>query len=141
MPTHDQSGAAAAAQVLGLLVAANGRIDADELQTLERLDAFGRLGVSRGRFIELAQRCIDEVGSSLPEKSWLRASDLIYLNRLLDAVQDEAMRLLVCRLCAAAITADGRVSADERLLYDHALARWRIDSQQVSEAIRHDPLH
>jgi hypothetical protein len=42
---------------------------------------------------------------------------------------------------AAAITADGRVSREERMLYNHALARWRINSHQVSEAIRRDPMH
>lgn len=141
MPTIDRSRGDAAARVLALLVAANGQIEADELATLDRLDAFARLGVSRGRFVELAQRCIDEVGSGLHEHSWLRSSDLVYVDRLLDAVEDETTRLLVCRLCAAAVTADGRVSRDERMIYNHALARWHINPEQVSEAIRRDPLH
>ncbi len=141
MQVIDRSTQDAPARVLALLVAANGDIQADELSMLERLDAFGRLGVSRGRFIELAQRCLDELGSNLREQSWLRVTDLIYVNGLLDAVDDEALRMLVCRLCAAAITADGRVSREERMLYNHALARWRINSQQVSEAIRRDPMH
>jgi len=141
MPTHDRTSGEAAAQVLALLVAANGHVDDDELAALERLDAFTRVGVSRGRFVELAQRSIDEVGSGLHENSWLRSSDLAYVDRLLDAVPDEPTRLLVCRLCAAVITADGRVSRDERMVYNHALARWHINPQQVSEAIRRDPLH
>ena len=141
MQVIDRSSRDAPARVLALLVAANGHIHADELAMLQRLDAFGRLGVSKGRFIELAQRCLDELGSSLHEQSWLRVTDLVYVNGLLDAVDDEALRMLVCRLCAAAITADGRVSREERMLYNHALARWRINSQQVSEAIRQDPMH
>lgn len=141
MQVIDRSSRDAPARVLALLVAANGHIHADELAVLQRLDAFGRLGVSKGRFIELAQHCLDELGSSLREQSWLRVTDLVYVNSLLDAVDDEALRMLVCRLCAAAITADGRVSRDERMLYNHALARWRINSQQVSEAIRQDPMH
>ena len=40
-----------------------------------------------------------------------------------------------------AMTADGQVSRDERLVYDHALARWRIDREDVSAAIRRDPMH
>jgi len=141
MQVIDRSSRDAPARVLALLVAANGHIHADELAMLQRLDAFGRLGVSKGRFIELAQRCLDELGSGLREQSWLRVTDLVYVNSLLDAVDDESLRMLVCRLCAAAITADGRVSREERMLYNHALARWRINSQQVSEAIRRDPLH
>jgi len=131
----------APARVLALLVAANGRIHVDELTLLERLDAFGRLGVSREGFIQMAQRCLDELGRGLHEHAWLRVSELCYVNGLLDAVEDEDLRMLVCRLCAAAITADGRVSRQERMLYNHALARWRINSHQVSEAIRRDPLH
>jgi hypothetical protein len=141
MQVTDHSSRDAPARVLALLVAANGHIHADELAILQRLDAFGRLGVSKGRFIELAQRCLDELGSGLREQSWLCVTDLVYVNGLLDAVDDEALRMLVCRLCAAAITADGRVSREERMLYNHALARWRINSQQVSEAIRLDPMH
>ena len=141
MQVIDRSSRDAPARVLALLVAANGHIHADELAMLQRLDAFGRLGVSKGRFIELAQRCLDQLGSGLREQSWLRVTDLVYVNSLLDAVDDEALRMLVCRLCAAAITADGRVSREERMLYNHALARWRINSQQVSEAIRQDPMH
>jgi hypothetical protein len=141
MQVTDHSSRDAPARVLALLVAANGHIHADELAILQRLDAFGRLGVSKGRFIELAQRCLDELGGGLREQSWLCVTDLVYVNGLLDAVDDEALRMLVCRLCAAAITADGRVSREERMLYNHALARWRINSQQVSEAIRLDPMH
>ena len=141
MQVIDRSSRDAPARVLALLVAANGHIHADELAMLQRLDAFGRLGVSKGRFIELAQRCLEQLGSGLREQSWLRVTDLVYVNGLLDAVDDEALRMLVCRLCAAAITADGRVSREERMLYNHALARWRINSQQVSEAIRQDPMH
>ncbi len=141
MQVIDRSSRDAPARVLALLVAANGRIHADELTLLQRLDAFGRLGVSRERFIELAQRCLDDLGSGLHEHAWLSISDLFYVNGLLDAVDDEDLRMLVCRLSAAAITADGRVSREERMLYNHALARWRINSQQVSEAIRRDPMH
>jgi len=141
MQVTDHSSRDAPARVLALLVAANGHIHADELAIIQRLDAFGRLGVSKGRFIELAQRCLDELGGGLREQSWLCVTDLVYVNGLLDAVDDEALRMLVCRLCAAAITADGRVSREERMLYNHALARWRINSQQVSEAIRLDPMH
>ena len=55
MQDIDRSTKEAPARVLALLVAANGHIHTDELTTLERLDGFGRLGVSRARFIDLAR--------------------------------------------------------------------------------------
>lgn len=131
----------ASARVLALMVVANGAIDPKELATLEELDAFRRIGVPRERFEALADDCLKTFGQHLGECSWLRAPDQVYVDRLLDAIDDPAQRLLLCRLAAAAITADGHVSSDERLVYEHALTRWRIDQTMVAQAIRQDALH
>ena len=133
-PEHSE----AAANVLALMVAANGCIDAGELRMLDELDAYRRVGVSRARFLELARLCVDDVGTSLSEHAWLPVSGLQYLHDRLDAVTDPALRLLVCRLAAAAITADGHVTEDERLVYEHSLARWHISQAMVSQAILAD---
>lgn len=131
----------APAGVLAMVVAANGRIDKRELQVLDELDAFRRIGVNRDRFVELAQVCLKDIGSSLCEKSWLRATDVLYLDRLLDDVLDPDQRLLICRLAAAVITADGRVTPDEQMVYHHALARWHVSQSMVSQAILNDRAH
>lgn len=141
MPRHPASRADASARALALMVAANGCIDEPELLTLERLDAFQRLALSRERFVALAQDCLAQLGSSLCERSWLSTNDELQVDRILDDVGDDEQRLLVCRLAAAAITADGHVSHDERLVYERALARWRISQAMVSSAIRADPDH
>jgi len=96
-----------AAGVLALMVAANGRVDAREMRALEELDAFSRIGIRRERFVELAQGCLDDIGSSLCECSWLRAPALDYIDAMLDRVDEPRERLLLCRLAAAVITARG----------------------------------
>jgi len=131
----------ALARSLAMMVAANGRIDAKELDVLDTLGAFGRVGVSRERFIDIACDCVAEVGAYLCDRSWLSVDHVRYLNTLLDAVTDTQDRLLLCRLAAAVITADGQVTSDERLVYDHALARWRIRQSDVSRAILADPVN
>jgi len=128
----------ALAHALAMIVAANGRIDAQELRVLGQLDAFSRLGVSRERFVDIARSCVADVGVHLCERSWLRAEHMTYIDNLLDAVSGTEGRMLVCRLAAAVITADGRVTHDERLVYDHALARWRVNPSDVTQAILHD---
>ena len=128
----------AAASVLALMVAANGGIDAREMQALDDLRAFERLGVRRERFLELARDCLADVGSTLCECSWLQLRTLAYVDALLGRVDDAQQRILVCRLAAAAITADGCVSVDERLVYDHMLGRWRISRDMVTRAILQD---
>ena len=47
--------------------------------------------------------------------------------------------MLVCRLAAAVITADGCISVDERMVYSHVLGHWRICQSMVTQAILHDP--
>lgn len=139
MTTHESRPLSiAAVRVLALLVAANGRADPRELQALDEIDAFARLGLPRAHFLALVGECVREIGAGLAECSWLRARDQAYIDQLLDAVTDAQERLLVCRFAAAVLTADGQVSGDERLVFDHLLARWRINRSMVTEAILHD---
>lgn len=135
---HSRPPRTAAAHALALMVAANGRADPRELQALEELDAFRRLGVPRSRFEALVHECLHEVGYGLAGSSWLHARDQACVDRLLDAVVEPQERLLVCRLAAAALTADGQVSWDERLVFDHALARWHVSRAMLTQAILHD---
>ena len=121
-PAH----AEALANALAMMVAANGRVDERELRSLDQLEAFERIGVRRERFVEFARICVRDIGTQLCERSWLSADHAAYINALFGVVPADESRVLVCRLAAAVITADGLVTHDERLVYEHALARWRI---------------
>jgi len=136
--TDIKPGNEAPARVLAMMVAANGRIDPRELGALEELDAYRRIGMPRERFEALARECLAEVGQGLGECSWLRERDQLFIDGLLDAVDDPQQRLLMCQLAAAVMIADGCVSGDERLVYEHALARWHISQAMVTQAILHD---
>jgi len=140
---HDETACAeeAPAGVLAMIVAANGRIDERELRAIDGLDGFRQIGVSRDRFVELAQACLADVGCGLCEHAWLRDSDVQYIDRLLDEVADPEQRLLVCRLAAAVMAADGRVTPDEQMVYAHALARWHISQAMVVNATPGDRIH
>ena len=128
----------AAAHVVALFVAANGHVDPREIGILDELEAYGRLGVSREGFLALVADCLERVGDGLSSCSWLHERDQAYVEELLDAVVDPAERLSACRLAAAILTADGRVTGEERLVFGHALARWRISRAMVSQAILDD---
>lgn len=123
----------ALARILALMVAANGHVDSRELDVLEEMDAFECIGVSRERFAALAHEGVQQIGAGLGECSWLRERDQAYIDGLLDAVTDPDQRLMLCRLAAAVLSADGSISGDERLVYDHVLARWCINRTRVNE--------
>lgn len=128
----------APARMVAAVVAAKGYIDGRELQRLGQLDAWRRLGMPHERFVALVHEAIEELGSAVGELSWLRTEHRMYLDRLIEAVEPRETRLLVCRLAAAVITADGCVSPDERLVYDHVRARWHLTHDMVTQAILHD---
>lgn len=129
------------ARALALMVAANGRIDERELQALDRLDAFRRLGVPRDRFIELACHCLSEIGEDWCTGGWLPPRHAQFVDAVLAEVPSPSERLLVCRLAVAVMVADGRITADERTVFTRALARWRITQTMVSHAIMNDSVH
>ncbi len=134
MSAHTTKVVEAPAQVLALIVASHGGVGERELRVLDELEAFRQLGVGRQRFVDIAQVCLRDLGTGLCERSWLSTEDIHYVDALLDAVPDPDQRLMVCRLGAAAIAADGGVADDERLVYDHVRAHWRIRSDQLPQA-------
>ena len=129
------------AWALALLTAADACVGRCEIDRLEELDAFRSIGVSRARFLEIAHTCRDEIGENLIGLSWLPADDLERIDRILDAVRDPQLRLLVCRLATASITADGCISDAEHRVFNHMLGHWHVHRSMVSEAIRSDSMN
>jgi tellurite resistance protein len=123
LPATDSADALGA--VLALMVVSDAHIHPAEIDTLESLDAFRRIGMPRSRFMALLR---DFQGDSRRGRA----------DALLSTVQDPELRLLVARLAAAVVTADGRVDSLERMVYDHLLMRWGLSQQRVAQAIRED---
>ncbi|WP_119353010.1 hypothetical protein [Azohydromonas sediminis] len=136
MSEHAIDSPEALAQVLILAVVADTEFDARELAILDELDAYARLGTTREAF--LRQALAHAQSTRLGERGYLRMSDIAQIDAALEAVRDPAKRLLVCRLAASVITADGRVHDVERLVFDHMLCRWGLTRSMVSRAMLAD---
>lgn len=136
MVVNDYVEAEAPAQVLALILSADGSLHERALGLLDDLRAFDRLGVSRQRFIELARDCSCRIAPGLCEHSWLSDEDIEQTEALFEAVWQPEDRLLVCRLAAAAMEDDGLVTHGARLVFEHALAHWRIDQRGLPRARR-----
>lgn len=128
----------AMARLIALLIVADTKLDPRELAMLDELDAFGRLGLERAEFMRVASDLCEDLGERLQTRPWLSLSERALIEAELQAVRDPAKRLLVARLGAAAITADGRVQESERVLFDYLLLRWGLTRADVSQAIRAD---
>jgi uncharacterized tellurite resistance protein B-like protein len=141
MPSTVPAAVDAAASLLSIVVSANGRIDPREVAELDRLHAYERLGTRREKLLALADAALEEIGLPLSQSQMLRLSDRSRLLALQLAVADPALRLLVCRLSAAVITADGRVTGDERCVYASLLSQWGVTHTMVAHAIMRDSRH
>jgi hypothetical protein len=131
----------AAAALLAIVVSAKGRVGSREIAELDRLHAYERLGVQRQDFLELAEAAVEEIGRPLSRTHCLRSGDLSRMLALQRAVADRELRLLVCRLSAAVITANGCVTGEERQVYASLLGQWSLTHSMVANAIRHDQYH
>lgn len=139
--TSSPISAHAAAELLAIVVAANGSIDASELAELERLGAFERLRLPRAKFMRLADAALNDIGLVLSRRRWLGSRERARMLALQLQVRDRAEQLTIARLAAAVITADGRVTPDERQVYGALLSAWGLSHGMVTHAIMTERLH
>jgi hypothetical protein len=131
----------ALARVVAMLMVADTEIDPRELDSLEALDAFRRLGLSKSDFMQTAKGYCADLGRRMGEKPFLRLSDIELIDDVLRPVSDARARALVCRLVAEVIAADGEVKDIERRIYDHMLVRWGLTHEMVARSGFEDRFH
>ena len=131
----------ALARVLVLMMLTDCEVDEREIDMLDRLDAFNRIGMSRQHFMRVARDHCAALQQRMGQAGSLRHNDPSLVDELLAGVRDPVKRLLVSRLAAALLTADGKVHDIERVTYDHMLGRWGLTRADVQAAIRRDPVH
>jgi hypothetical protein len=136
MHVHHTDSPQAMARVLALVLIADTTLSPAELLALDELDVCDRIGLSHPAFMDIARRFEAELSSRLGPPDSPRLPDLRLVDEVLDGVHNPGLRLLVARLAAGLIVADGRVRGVERRLYLHMLSRWSLSERLVIEAIR-----
>lgn len=131
----------ALARVLVVMLLADCEVDEREIDMLDQLDAFNRIGLSRQQFMRVARDHCAALQQRMGQAGNLLHNDPSVVDELLAGVRDPVKRLLVSRLAAALLTADGKVHDVERVAYDHMLARWSLTRADVQADIRRDPVH
>ena len=130
----------AMARVLALVVSHDSRVKASEREMLDPLGAFERIGVDADDFDEYVEHgSIDTAARHRAgSAAFLGWRDIEHIEQALSGVQEPSHRLMLCRLAAGVITADGRVSDIERLAFQHMCNRWGYTSSDIARAIRED---
>jgi hypothetical protein len=126
----------ALARVLVLALIADTELSERELHALDELDAFDRIGLPRAQFAHIAREYCAELLLRMGRHGALRLNSPELFDEVLAGVENRGLRLLVCRLVAGVISADGAMRGAERQLYLHILKRWGLSERLVLEAIR-----
>lgn len=123
----------AAARLVGLAALADGHLDRQELDLLERLGVHEQLGLSRADWhAVLHELCVDLLACT--RLTWGDACqvDPLTLQHLLAEVHDPALRETVLALSLAAAEADHRISDGEALVLTAAVERWGLQHRMIA---------
>ncbi|MCE2917997.1 MAG: hypothetical protein ACOVOT_16385 [Rubrivivax sp.] len=125
----------ALARAVAMAMVIDTELDPSEIDALDRLDAFGRLGLGRARFMDVARDFCVGLRERIGAADRMVMADVSLIDECLAGVRAPDKRLLVAQLVAGVIAADGRVKDIERMAYDHLLLRWGLTRRDVSQAI------
>jgi hypothetical protein len=122
-------------RVLTLAIVSDGRLDADEVAALDRLEAYRRIGLERGAFYREVERSCQALidGGLSPSASALRLDDGLP-RQWVDAVRAPALRHLVLQLAFEVIRSDRRLHPAESGVFWGLLDAWGLRLDEVREA-------
>lgn len=115
----------AAARIVALALLADDHLCQSELDRLEQLDAFGRLGLTPAELLSVAHGvCEDRMACS--DLAWGGALDDDTLRALLAELGDPALRATVLQLCHAVAQADRQPVEAEAAILRLAEEQWGL---------------
>ena len=123
------------ARIVALALMADGAIDRNELNLLDRQAVICRIGVSPEEFDRISY----EFFADLLEYGQRFDSGQLILNEaivasVLDDIRDPALQQKALRLILAIVNADHRLTAEEAGLIAQALKHWQLDLFECSDA-------
>ena len=136
MRTYPRNSPQAAARILALSLLADGHVCQAEIDTLDRLDAHGHLGLPRAELHAVLHHvCEDLLAASQLGWSGTCAIDAQVLSELMADIDDPRLQSTLLRLCVAAVEADHLVTEGESTVLVAALAHWGLQ-QEVQRQTR-----
>lgn len=140
MRSYPRNSPHAAARIVALTLIADGRMKDVELTALERMDAYGRLGMDpvalRGVVHEL---CADMLATASGGGQADCRITPATIRALLAEVEDPALRRLVFELCAGVARADHKMHDGELAVLLEAIDHWCIGCDEDMAPSGHVP--
>jgi hypothetical protein len=121
---------AAAARVIALLLARDGRVDWREIDFIERSGALTLLGLQRAAFLDIVAGTLSERGAGG------EAVGLSRLDQALGAIRNRNTQLLVGALLVYVAEIDREIGPEECALVRRAFERWKLTPEVLHREMR-----
>ncbi|RZS53413.1 TerB family tellurite resistance protein [Sphaerotilus mobilis] len=124
MRPYPRNSPEAAARIVCLAMLADGELTRPEIEVMESVDLERRLHLSLPDFYRVLEHLCDDLSVGLGDE--LLTVDDLTVARLMDDIDDPALRRIVLDLCRDVIECDAWVSDGEALLLNAAVAQWGL---------------
>ncbi len=130
MRSYTQNSPEAMARIIALILLADGDLDDGEVDMLDHLGVYDRLGVSRKTFIRVVKEYFDDLLHD-DTGDRIRLLDAKRLDVVLDGVDDEKKRIDLAAIMLSLISADGDMNDAELATLRHVLSHWGLTLDQI----------
>ena len=130
MRSYAQNSPEAMARIIALILLADGDLDDGEVDMLDHLGVYDRLGVSRKTFIRVVKEYFDDLLHD-DTGDRIRLLDAKRLDVVLDGVDDEKKRIDLAAIMLSLISADGDMNDAELATLRHVLLHWGLTLEQI----------
>ncbi len=127
----------AAARIVCLAMLADGELTRPEVEVMESVDLERRLNLGLPDFYRVLEHLCDDLSTDIGQES-ITIDDLT-VARLMEDVEDPALRRIVLDLCRDVIECDAWVSDGEALLLNAAVEHWGLHRAMFEPAAARAP--
>ncbi|QNM95373.1 hypothetical protein [Chitinimonas koreensis] len=134
MKKYSPNSPEAMARLLVMLIMSDGNVDPREIDSLETLNIYDALDISRTGFIEVLHQYCNDLSDEADEAGQIHLVDRERIDDLLETVTEPKKQLLVATLALDMTKADRSLSEPELAIYTHMLERWHLTLDDIESA-------
>ena len=137
MKNYPMNSPEAIARILAMFMITDGEMATREIESMESLNVYEIIGLSRKRFIEVLAKYCDDISDDAENDGTIHLLSTQRVNEVLDVVTDRSKRLLCCAIALDICKADSAISDPEMLLLRHMMQHWQLSLEDLeNEFIR-----
>ncbi|MET0919553.1 MAG: hypothetical protein ABWY07_14200 [Burkholderiales bacterium] len=136
MRSYAKNSPEAMARIVAMIMLSDADLGDGEVEMMDRLDVYERIGVTRGTFIRVVKEYFDDLLKE--DTGRIRLIDAKRLDEVLDSVDDEKKQTDLAAILLNLISADGAMNDAELATLRHVLRHWGLSLEQIEARLARD---